>query len=163
MAPLLPRVTGMQLEIRTIWALPPMAATQWPVGFGVAMRLNADQTQRTDCGVTFFSPRNASLTTLISNTGAIVDTPHDEAHSLVLPIKPRETNVTLHCFIDHSVLEAYGANGRAAITARTYPLDDALGVGLWAEGSNARRCSAARACTHPTVDFGVFWGRIFRK
>lgn len=56
---------------------------------------------------------------------------------LILPLKPSESTVTLRCYIDHSVLEAYGTDGRAAITWRTYPLDTAVGVALWAEGAAA--------------------------
>ena len=54
-----------------------------------------------------------------------------------LPLKQNETSVTLRCFIDHSVLEAFGTDGRSAITARTYPLDSSADVALWSEGFDA--------------------------
>ena len=168
-------VVGIQIEVRSTWAVPTTGG--WPVSFGVALRMNVGQTQRTDCGIRMDGARNASLITRVNNMGAIVDSVrcHQTGNScgeevsaaantcllpplepttilcdsscscglaglvwqLRLPLKPPETTVELRCYIDHSVLEAYGTDGRAAITSRTYPLNQALGAGLWAEGGAA--------------------------
>ena len=45
-------------------------------------------------------------------------------------MKPSDSNITLRVYIDHSVIEAYAQGGRAVITSRTYPTDDALGAPL---------------------------------
>ena len=130
-------VQGMQLEVLSTWSVP-QNSSSWPVSFGIALRLNRAATQRTDCALSWLGPRNASLETFVNNTGAVVDTTkHGEKHTLPFPLKPNETSVTLHCFIDHSVLEAFGMEGRAAVTARTYPLDASTSVAVWSAGFDA--------------------------
>jgi sucrose-6-phosphate hydrolase SacC (GH32 family) len=62
-------------------------------------------------------------------------------------VKPSDTNVTLHVFVDHSVVESYAQGGRAVVTQRTYPTDDALGVGVLtlAAGGNGSQDNEADA------------------
>jgi sucrose-6-phosphate hydrolase SacC (GH32 family) len=70
---LLPGVVGMQLEVHSTWAIP-AGPTTGSISFGVALRVNGEQTQRTDCGVRVDpGRRNTSLITRVNNTGAIVD------------------------------------------------------------------------------------------
>lgn len=127
-------VNGMQLELIATFALP---HSDTPVTLGVATRVASDLSQRTDCSVTFFSTRNATLNTKVNNTRGIVLTPRKgDIHSIPLPLKASDHNVTLHCFVDHSVIEAYGMGGRSVISTRTYPFDNATLVGIFASGTN---------------------------
>ena len=105
------------------------------MSFGLATRLGAEQ--RTDCRVTIDGASgNASLGFCVNNTSptATVVTParKGKSNNVALPLVAADKNITLRCFVDHSVVEAYGMDGRAAISARTYPSDAAVGVGVFA-------------------------------
>jgi len=52
-----------------------------------------------------------------------------------LRILPNETSIQLTAWVDKSVIEVFGQDGRASVTARVYPtLPDSQGVGLYARG-----------------------------
>lgn len=107
--------------------------------------MNANGSQRSDCAVTFNADGagGATLNVTVKNQGAIVDTNprRGDVHFQDLPLKVSDKTVQLRCFVDHSVIEAYGSGGRAAVSARSYPLDDALDVGVFAAGADARLLS----------------------
>ena len=42
-------------------------------------------------------------------------------YATLLPILPEDRNITLHTFVDRSIVEVFGAGGRAVVTARVYP------------------------------------------
>jgi len=139
---LLKGVRGMQLEIIANFALPVAAGTST---VGIASRMNSDGSQRSDCAVTFNADGagGATLNVTIKNQGAIVDTNprRGDPHFQELPLKASDTQVELRCFVDHSVIEAYGFGGRTAVSARSYPLDDAVDVGIFAIGADAQLLS----------------------
>ena len=125
-------IAGMQLELYATFARPAAGTT---VSFGLATRLGVGQ--RTDCRVTIDGASgNASLGFCVNNTSptATVTTPtrKGKVNDVALPLVATDTNITLRCFVDHSVIEAYSMDGRAAISARTYPSDEAVGVGIFA-------------------------------
>jgi beta-fructofuranosidase len=78
----------------------------------------------------------ASVSTVVSNTNDLPLTKgkHNgtEHHGgqLSFALKPSDTNVTLRIFVDHSVIESYAQGGRAVVTQRSYPTDDAVGVAV---------------------------------
>jgi beta-fructofuranosidase len=62
---------------------------------------------------------------------------HREPHGTRLELADGE-HLTLHVFVDHSVVEVY-ANGRACLTSRVYPSrPDSIGVELFARGGPGR-------------------------
>jgi sucrose-6-phosphate hydrolase SacC (GH32 family) len=79
----------------------------------------------------------ASVSVLVSNTNDLDEWSRThkngtEFHGgrLKFPMKPSDRNVTLRMFVDHSVIESYAQGGRAVVTQRGYPTDDALGVAV---------------------------------
>ena len=79
----------------------------------------------------------ASVSVLVSNTNDLDEWSRThkngtEFHGgrLSFPMKPSDTNVTLRLFVDHSITEAYAQGGRAVVTQRGYPTDDAVGVAV---------------------------------
>ena len=61
----------------------------------------------------------------------------------IVPLGSRDAAslLTLHVFLDRSVLEVFVNGGRHCVTKVIYPGQDALGIGLFAEGGSATACS----------------------
>ncbi|MFP4501456.1 MAG: glycoside hydrolase family 32 protein [Candidatus Hydrogenedentota bacterium] len=57
-------------------------------------------------------------------------------HSGDFQVLPGEDELKLHVFLDKSVIEVY-ANGRAALTTRIYPDENAQGIALYSKGRPA--------------------------
>merc|ERR1719329_831744 len=135
-------VRGMQLEIIANFAIPDAGVTST---VGLATRMNSDGSQRSDCAVTFNADGagGATVNVTVKNQGAIVDTNprRGDPHWQELPLKASDTQMELRCFVDHSVIEAYGFGGRTAVSARSYPLDSAVDVGIFAMGTDAELLS----------------------
>lgn len=125
--------SGMQLEIVASFAVP--SAADGTYSFGVATRLSSDGLQRTDCALSGTLGRDGpalELQIVVNNTAGIL--PTKRTNSAPVPLKDGEARVELRCFVDHSVVEAYAQGGRAAITQRSYPTDDANALAVFAMG-----------------------------
>lgn len=62
---------------------------------------------------------------------------HAGGHAGAFQVLPGEDGLQLRVFLDQSVVEVY-ANGRAALTTRVYPDENALGIALYSKGRPAR-------------------------
>ena len=153
--------SGMQLEIEATFALPAAlpagsTAAAAPGTIGVSVRRSRDLAQRTDTYITVLPVelharhiRRAddlaagygamTLQTAVDNANALRPGKPKPYGTAPLPFatKPSDANVTLRVFVDHSVVESYAQGGRAVATARTYPTDDALGAGVFCNGTGA--------------------------
>ncbi|MET8248703.1 glycoside hydrolase family 32 protein [Streptomyces sp. NPDC005202] len=54
------------------------------------------------------------------------------------PMKPTDGKVTLRLYVDSSSVEAFGADGQAAVTSLIFPSPDADGMTFYAKGGSAR-------------------------
>ncbi len=158
----LPDVRGMQLEITATFAL--QQQQQHDVepadynaytnanapDFGLVVRADENLTQQVRASV--FGCNNSSCQIhagLNNSAAAIVPKPcagpsaapisllcfggsHD------MPLLENERNITLTVFVDHSIVEVYGTDGRAVVTTRTYPLDSADHVAIFAGAKGAQ-------------------------
>lgn len=127
--------SGMQLEIHATFELPlPLGTT-----VGVVVRRGRGQSTQTYLTNMTRGKYNSSLavqpmgltTTVLNLNDLIAGRPiQSYGEEIRFPIKRTDANVTLRIFVDHSVIEAYAQGGRGVATTRTYPTDDALGVGI---------------------------------
>ncbi|MFH7340772.1 GH32 C-terminal domain-containing protein [Streptomyces sp. KHY 26] len=53
------------------------------------------------------------------------------------PMKPTDGKVTLRLYVDSSSVEAFGADGQAAVTSLVFPTPDADGMAFYAKGGTA--------------------------
>ncbi|WP_149830245.1 GH32 C-terminal domain-containing protein [Streptomyces tailanensis] len=121
----LTRVTGIAYEIEAEVTL----GTATEIGF----RLRNDDDQRTTVGYDaeaqeLFVDRSASG---LSNFTQYF------AGRTTAPMKATDGRVTLRVYVDSSSVEAFGADGQAAVTSLIFPTPDADGMAFYAKGGTA--------------------------
>jgi sucrose-6-phosphate hydrolase SacC (GH32 family) len=106
--------------------LKPETATQ----FGVTLRRSADGREET----LLFLDTESGLLTLDRNRSSLDPDTRKGMHSGPFALDSNG-KLTLHIYVDRSMIEAY-AGGRKSMTTRVYPtLADSIGVQIWANGS----------------------------
>ncbi|WP_328774305.1 glycoside hydrolase family 32 protein [Streptomyces sp. NBC_00286] len=119
------RVTGISYEIEAEVTV----GTATEIGF----RLRAGDDQHTTVGYDaeaqeLFVDRSAS---------GLSDFTQYFAGRTTAPMKATDGRVTLRMYVDSSSVEAFGADGQAAVTSLIYPRPDADGMAFYAKGGTA--------------------------
>ena len=80
---------------------------------------------------------------------------------------PQETEVDLRVLVDRSIVEAFAANGRAALTVRDFPAPQETNIYLWAggdfseeerpSGSSMGNRSSSSSAAAVVLKRGVVW------
>lgn len=101
--------------------------------FGLNVRCAPDGSEQTQIA---YDPGSGWLS--IDRQHSSLDTAvHRETHGTPVTLSP-DDNLTLHIFVDHSVVEVF-ANASACLTTRVYPTrPDSVGLALFAHGGSAQ-------------------------
>jgi levanbiose-producing levanase len=118
-------VTGIAYEIEAEITL----GTATEIGF----QLRTDDDEHTTVG---FDAEAQELFVDRSASG-LSDFTQYFAGRTTAPMKTTDGRVTLHVYVDSSSVEAFGADGRAAVTSLIFPTPDASGMAFYAKGGTA--------------------------
>ncbi|WP_258053774.1 GH32 C-terminal domain-containing protein [Streptomyces sp. Ru72] len=118
-------VTGIAYEIEAEVTL----GTATEIGF----RLRADEDQHTTVGY----DAAANQLFVDRSQAGLSDFTQYFAGRTTAPMKPTDGRVTLRLYVDSSSLEAFGADGQAAVTSLIFPSPSADGMAFYARGGTA--------------------------
>ncbi|MGW5666291.1 GH32 C-terminal domain-containing protein [Streptomyces sp. NPDC003758] len=118
-------VTGIAYEIEAEITL----GTATEIGF----KLRADDDQHTTVGY----EAEANQLFVDRSEAGLSDFTQYFAGRTTAPMKPASGRVTLRLYVDSSSVEAFGADGRAAVTSLIFPSPVADGMAFYAKGGTA--------------------------
>lgn len=100
------------------------AASSSRIGpFGLLVMASEDLKEHTAIFFLIFKDHNKFVALMCSDQSrsSLKDGLEKTTYGAFLDIDPRQEMISLRSLIDHSVIESYGVEGRACITARVYP------------------------------------------
>ncbi|KAG2666021.1 hypothetical protein I3760_15G036200 [Carya illinoinensis] len=91
--------------------------------FGLLALASRDLTEQTAVFFRIFRKQDKYLVLMCSDQSrsSLGDGTDRTTYGVFINLDPRERKISLRSLIDHSVIENFGADGRACITARVYP------------------------------------------